>query len=75
MMVSETVSQHVECIGTIAGQIWQFLREHEPITVSKLAREMDAPRDLIMQGVGWLAREGKIEFQQGARKKQIRLVE
>jgi len=45
----------------------------EMVTLSKLAREIDAPRDLVMQGVGWLAREGKVQFQQTSRGKQISL--
>ena len=55
----------VESIGTVAGFVWQFLNNSSPMTLSKLAREIDAPRDLVMQRVGWLAREGKINFYEG----------
>ena len=47
---------------------------HGAVTLSKLAREIEAPRDLVMQGVGWLAREGKIAFHEGPRSKTISLV-
>lgn len=71
----EVMSKHkVENIGTVAGLVWQFLADSGPITLSKLAREIDAPRDMVMQGVGWLAREGKIEFHEGQRSKLITLV-
>ena len=71
----EVVSKHkVESIGTVAGLVWQFLADSGPITLSKLAREIDAPRDMVMQGVGWLAREEKIEFHEGPRSKLISLV-
>ena len=72
-MSAEIESHEVESIGVIAGVVWQFLSEHEPITLSKLSREIDAPRDLVMQAVGWLGREGKIEFHKGSRSKLISL--
>ena len=60
-------------IGTAAGLVWTYLDLHGPIAPSKLVREIDAPRDLVMQGVGWLAREGKVTFQGGTRGKRISL--
>ena len=67
-------SHQVESIGAVAGQVWQYLDEHGSVTLSKLAREIEAPRDLVMQGVGWLAREGKIAFHEGPRSKTISLI-
>jgi len=72
-MSVEIESHEVESIGVVAGVVWQYLSEHEPVTLSKLSREIDAPRDLVMQAVGWLGREGKIEFHQGSRSKLISL--
>jgi len=73
-MGTEIVSHDVESIGAIAGQVWRYLKDHGPVTLSKLARDIEAPRDLVMQGVGWLAREGKIAFHEGPRSKTISLV-
>lgn len=73
-MGTEIVSHEVESIGAIAGQVWRYLHDHGPVTLSKLARDIEAPRDLVMQGVGWLAREGKIAFHEGPRSKTISLV-
>ncbi|GAB4138217.1 MAG: hypothetical protein Tsb009_06190 [Planctomycetaceae bacterium] len=70
-MTTEIISHQVDSIGVVAGLVWQFLAQSEPVTLSKLAREIDAPRDLVMQGVGWLAREGKITFHEGPRSKLI----
>jgi hypothetical protein len=67
-------SHQVESIGAVAGQVWQYLDVHGSVTLSKLAREIEAPRDLVMQGVGWLAREGKIAFHEGPRSKTISLI-
>ena len=72
-MAVQIPQQQVESIGTVAGLVWQYLHENGPVTLSKLAREIDAPRDMVMQGVGWLAREGKVRFQKGPRGKLISL--
>jgi hypothetical protein len=47
-------------IGETAGAIWRILSEQGPIRLAKLVKEVGAPRDVFMQGVGWLAREDKI---------------
>lgn len=60
-------------IGAVAGQVWQFLHMHGPVTLSKLAKGVEVPRDLVMQGVGWLAREGKVRFDETPRSKVISL--
>jgi hypothetical protein len=73
-MTTEVATHKAEGIGTVAGAVWHFLESSGPVTLSKLAREIDAPRDMVMQGVGWLAREGKIEFQEGPRSKLVSLV-
>ena len=73
-MATDTVANDIENIGAAAGLVWHFLDENGPVTLSKLAKEIDAPRDQVMQGVGWLAREGKIRFEETARSKLIALV-
>ena len=73
MISPEVVSHQVESIGTVAGVVWQFLNENGSVTLSKLSREIDVPRDLVMQGVGWLAREGNVDFEEGPRSKLISL--
>ena len=69
----EILSHQVESIGMVAGLVWEYLDQKGPVTLSKLAREINAPRDLVMQGVGWLAREEKIEFHPGDKSKRISL--
>lgn len=71
MTTAELFPDRIDSIGTVAGLVWHYLNENGPVTLSKLAREIDAPRDLVMQGVGWLARENKIAFRKGSRSKQI----
>jgi len=73
-MVTEALTNEIVNIGSVAGIIWHYLEENGPVTLSKLAKDMDAPRDTVMQGVGWLAREGKVRFDETPRSKLISLV-
>ncbi len=46
----------VEQIGATAGLVWQTLDSDGPMSLAKLSRSVDAPRDMVMQAIGWLAR-------------------
>jgi hypothetical protein len=61
----------VDQIGDTAGLIWHNLNEQGPRTLSQLAKDLDAPRDVVLQGVGWLAREGKISIEEEARGRKL----
>ena len=63
----------VEQIGEAAGSIWHLLNEQGPTTLTKLSKTIEAPRDVVMQAIGWLAREGKIAIEDGPRAKTISL--
>ena len=63
----------VERIGEIAGQVWHTLNSESKISLTQLAKEIDAPRDQVMQAVGWLAREGKISIEEKGRNRSIML--
>jgi hypothetical protein len=60
-------------IGETAGQIWQTLHARGTLTIPKLVKEIDIPRDVIMQALGWLAREGKIDIEEDSRTKTVSL--
>ena len=62
-MVNEPTSC-LEQIGQTAGLVWCALDEHGPQSITKLAKTIDAPRDIVMQAVGWLAREEKLEIKE-----------
>ena len=65
----------VEHIGEVAGQVWHCLDENDQMSFSKLVKTTDQPRDMVMQAVGWLAREDKVEIEETARGRVIRLRE
>ena len=69
-------AQHCSCveqIGDTAGLVWHHLHENGPRTLTQLAKDIDAPRDVIMQAVGWLAREDKLSIDEDRSKKIVSL--
>ncbi len=51
-------------IGIVAGDIWHFLDQHGEVTLSRLIKGIDKPRDNVLMSLGWLAREGHVVLQQ-----------
>ena len=60
-------------IGETAGVVWHTLEKGGPMTLAQLAKKVKAPRDLVMQAVGWLAREGKVEIDESKRTRSVSL--
>lgn len=54
----------LESIGSIAGAIWHYLEDNTEATITKLTREIGETERTVLMGVGWLAREGKLDFEQ-----------
>ena len=54
----------LENIGSIAGAIWHYLEDNDEATITKLTREIGENERTVIMGVGWLAREGKLDFEQ-----------
>ena len=52
-------------IGITAGEIWQVLDQQPSTELKDLLKAIDAPRDLILMGLGWLAREGHVSLVSG----------
>jgi len=65
--------EEVDGIGAVAGCVWSYLDEQGPVTMTQLVRDLEAPRDSVMQGVGWLAREGKVSITKETRSRKISL--
>lgn len=60
-------------IGQTAGMVWQALSKNGPMSMTRLVKDVGAPRDLVMQAVGWLAREDKVAIEDEGRSRVIRL--
>lgn len=72
-MPAATTTDVTTQIGETAGLVWHVLAQDGPLSAAKLARRVPAPRDLLMQAVGWLAREGKIAITETTRGRVIGL--
>ena len=53
----------LENIGSVAGVIWRYLENNDEATITKLTRELGETERTVLMGVGWLAREGKLDFE------------
>jgi Mn-dependent DtxR family transcriptional regulator len=51
-----------EKIGEAAGKIWSILREKDELDVTQIPKILKKNDVLSYQALGWLAREGKIEY-------------
>ncbi len=60
-----------EEVGHTAGQVWQALSDGGGLTAATLKKSVDAPGDLVMAAVGWLAREEKLDFDTSGRTVKI----
>jgi hypothetical protein len=60
-------------IGETAGMVWQALSDNGPLSMAKLVKAVGAPRDTVMQALGWLAREDKINIEDDGRSRIISL--
>ena len=62
-------------IGEVAGIVWRVLSEKGPLSMTKLVKAVGEPRDTVMQALGWLAREGKINIDDDGRNRMVSLQE
>jgi Winged helix-turn-helix domain (DUF2582) len=49
-------------IGDAAGTIWQYLDEHGETTLSRLKAGTKLSEQVVLMGIGWLSREGKLRL-------------
>ncbi len=64
----------METIGQTAGQIWNYLNENGETSVAKMKKELDLKGNFAELGLGWLAREGKVEMSKKGTSTNVRLV-
>ena len=49
-------------IGHVAGEVWGLLGRDGGQTVAAIKKSINAPSDVVLAAIGWLAREDKLEF-------------
>ena len=60
-------------IGITAGEIWQYLDQHESATLDNLVQGIKKPKTLVLMSLGWLAREGHVSLGDEKTDYQVRL--
>ena len=61
-------------IGENAGKIWRALEEKGPTDVTALKKSTKLDDKNLYLGLGWLAREGNVKFQQKTGKTIVELM-
>jgi hypothetical protein len=69
----EELSPALVRIGEAAGVLWSYLATYGPTSLTVLAKGVGVPRDTLLQALGWLARENKIDIADKGRGKIISL--
>lgn len=54
-------------IGETAGQVWKFLDQKGEANLNQLKKAIKADPNLILQALGWLAREDKLHVEKKGR--------
>ncbi len=58
-----------------AGKTWRFLGQNGETNVAQLSKSLHEKPEVVMQAVGWLAREDKINYATKNRRTFVSLVE
>jgi len=62
-----------EIIGNAAGKIWEYLEENGATSVSKVTKETGVSKNDAQRAIGWLAKEGKLNFETEGRTELLSL--
>ena len=62
-------------IGNAAGTVWRYLDQYGETTLAGLKQATKLSDQLLLMGVGWLAREDKLSFEKEGRTITIRMKE
>jgi len=60
-------------VGETAGKVWHALSSAGPLTMAQLKKKLNGSGELLSFGLGWLARENKVEIIQEKKTYVIRL--
>jgi hypothetical protein len=70
-----TESAAIDQIGNKAGEVWHALHDHGPMSLAKLVERVGGNRDVVMQAIGWLACERKLDIAETKRGRVVSLKE
>jgi len=61
-------------IGYVAGDIFKYLTKTGEASLNDIKNDLKQTPAMVQLGVGWLAREGKVEIKKKGAGYQVRLV-
>jgi hypothetical protein len=61
-------------IGESAGKAWQYLNEHPGSALEEVNKALKLKENLLHMAIGWLAREGKLSFDERGKTLKLSLV-
>ena len=64
MATKKVILSQEEKIGFAAGEIYNYLNQNGTTTFAKMKKELDLKGNFADLGLGWLARENKVEISQ-----------
>jgi hypothetical protein len=64
---------HTRVIGEAAGAVWKLLGSKGRVALTTLPKLLDRDTMVVQQGIGWLAREHKVEFEKEGRALYVKL--
>ena len=71
---THNLEEHMmETIGESAGQIWEYLNANGEVSLSKMRKDLDLAGNFAEMGLGWLAREDKIDMYRNGSHTKVRL--
>ena len=66
----------IETIGEAAGRVWTTLSKAKgPVGVTEVPKRAHLKTPIAYQALGWLAREGKVEYRSKGRKTEVVLMD
>jgi hypothetical protein len=57
----------IHSIGETAGKVWEFLKKHGEANLNQIKKNVRDDPNLILQALGWLAREEKLRIEKKGR--------
>ncbi|MDD5687749.1 MAG: winged helix-turn-helix domain-containing protein [Elusimicrobia bacterium] len=61
-------------IGESAGKVWQVLNKKGQVEINAIKKATNLNDGSLYMALGWLAREGKVKFEQKQQKVYISLI-
>ncbi|MBQ7823831.1 MAG: winged helix-turn-helix domain-containing protein [Bacteroidaceae bacterium] len=65
---------NIEVIGINAGLVWNALNDNGKLTLKEIKKATKLKEKEIYAALGWLAREGKISFEEESEEIVIKLI-